>query len=140
MANGQPNCNCFSGTAYLTADNQCGCTDAAVPAFPFEGSFKEQEKWRTVYLPGKYPQILPPIPAIPGPVVRMPRRGGTVNNYNYYQIPVTGTPPLPIGTIGKIEPQPQPAADNKIFGFSPLVVLGAAAVGLYILSSMDGKK
>lgn len=41
---------------------------------------------------------------------------------------------------------PAPAAtaadDNTIFGFNPLVVLGAAAVGLYFLSTMgekDGK-
>lgn len=30
-------------------------------------------------------------------------------------------------------------ADGKIFGFSPLVVVGAAAVGVWLLSSMDTK-
>ena len=45
---------------------------------------------------------------------------------------------------GKVPPYPvkttAPADDGKIFGLSPIVVIGAGLAGLWILSSMDGRK
>jgi hypothetical protein len=48
--------------------------------------------------------------------------------------PITNREPVP----PLLATTPAPAGDLKILGFSPLVVLGAAAVVLYILGS-DGK-
>jgi len=51
-------------------------------------------------------------------------------------------PRLGNGRVVNVQPTPTTAAedDDKIFGLPPLVVLGAAAVGLWFLSSSDKKE
>lgn len=111
------NCSCLQGTAVVDANGNCLCIDSTV------------------------------VPAVPPPIQPLPYRrpmfrGGepqTVNTYNYY---LPSTPPPPI-LDGKPQPPPQTpakAAPTTIFGLSPLVALGVAAVALFALSSMDGKK
>ncbi len=124
------NCNCFSGTAYLDAIGGCNChPNASILPFPFGGSEAQQISWRNEYLGGGVqPDGMP---------YELPETGGVKAPPGMKWTPA-GWVPINTKTGG---PRSTTAAgDNTIFGFSPLVVLGAAAVGLWMLSSMDGKK
>jgi hypothetical protein len=58
-----------------------------------------------------------------------PRREPTI----YY----IGQPAPASGNVAATKAADSPAADNTIFGFNPLIVLGAVAVGLYFMSSNE---
>ena len=104
------NCQCYTGTPHVNPDGSCGCHTYEIdPIKPPPG----------VPLTKKY-SPLPTVAVVP-----------------QYPIGVDGT-----GTITHMPLTTDPTKagdDGLIFGLSPLLVLGAAAVGLFLLSSMDGK-
>lgn len=69
-----------------------------------------------------------------GTPIRVPMIGRPSVINNYYTLP-GGSPVPAAASTAKAG-----SAGSTIFGFSPLVVLGAGAVALYFLSQMDGKK
>lgn len=107
-----PNCQCYTGIPHVNLDGSCGCHTEEVT-----GGIKA-----------------------PWPLTSKINHPATVSLVAVPQaypadLDGTGTVRMPLTT------DPTKADDDGlIFGFSPLVVLGAAAVGLFLLSSMDGKK
>lgn len=84
-------------------------------------------------VPGESPPwspIVPPTTTKPSELTRLRRTQA------FTAIMQPATPAQAAAAAG----QKVPAKDGLIFGFSPLIVLGAAMVGLYFLSSMEGKK